>query len=423
MPTSTLPALRRPTGTTTAVIPADWNDRISSIPLGTQGAVAAGVHGQRIRRHLRGAEADATQLPGNLNDNISSFRIPAPGGGGQPTPVTPAATEVCFYADFDFAGAAFCVPMDDNCRDPGGLERQDLVGLSLAPRCRRCRCALQNGFAGTCEVPRRTRPSRRVTSTTTSRRSESRRRPLRPSSRSSPRRHSSRPQRSRLSSSSLSCRPRPSRRSPPPQQPPEARVPGANEVCFYADFGYGERRIVLNGVTEAALGGEWNDRFSRPSGLAAELPPSRCAPTTTLPAPVRVFYWQCGSASGRPQRQHLVVPDPAPAPEAWRRHRLRRRRRPRSRPGIPGGPVGPGGANPPAGDPPPAGDFASGWHATACRRTPCRLPVNRRRLPVNCRRLPVNRRRLPVNHRRRPGQPPPPAGETPPPGGAPPPAP
>ena len=50
---------------------------------------------------------------------------------------------------------------------------------------------------------------------------------------------------------------------PIPPQPPQPRVPGPGEVCFYADFDYGGAvTCTVMGQNQPGLGGDWNDRIS-----------------------------------------------------------------------------------------------------------------------------------------------------------------
>ena len=67
-------------GTTDTALAANWNDRISSIRLGANVASVQVCTDNNFAGTCQVFQDDVAQLPGNLNDAVSSYRIPAQGG-------------------------------------------------------------------------------------------------------------------------------------------------------------------------------------------------------------------------------------------------------------------------------------------------------------------------------------------------------
>jgi len=93
-------------GQSDASLGAQENDQISSIRVGSNARVEV-CEDFNYSGNCRIVTGDIAQLPNSLNDRISSYRTTqiggGGGGGGNPT------GRACFYADYNYNGAAFCL--------------------------------------------------------------------------------------------------------------------------------------------------------------------------------------------------------------------------------------------------------------------------------------------------------------------------
>jgi uncharacterized protein YraI len=130
----------------------DWNDRVSSLRLGENATIEVCADVQFGGTCVVYRD-DVPELPVTLNDAISSYRTPAPGVATISAPATPAANEVCFYSDVNFAGAFFCVALGEaNAALPTEwIDRISSLRLGANAAIEVC---TDIGFAGTCEVYR-----------------------------------------------------------------------------------------------------------------------------------------------------------------------------------------------------------------------------------------------------------------------------
>lgn len=99
-------------GQSDRVIGAEWEDRIASIRVGSNGLVEVCAE----RNYREGCEVfaeDAASLPSGLQDGISSYRT---------TGVTDSASygEACFFTEEDFGGDPLCARQGQNDRVLGG---------------------------------------------------------------------------------------------------------------------------------------------------------------------------------------------------------------------------------------------------------------------------------------------------------------
>ena len=366
-------------GTTTAALGAEWTDRISSLRLGTNVASVQVCTDNQYAGTCQTFQTNVAQLPGNLNDAISSFRIPAPGAQPPPGPVTPAATEVCFYADFNFGGAAFCVPTGTTTAAIPADWNDRISSIQLGTQVPSLEVCTDNNFAGTCEVldADATELAGNLNDNISS---------LRIPAPAAPAAAAEQPPAAPQPPAAEQPQPPPAGQQPPAQQPPageapqpppaaqqpapqppeppapqppppapEARAPGGNEVCFYADFDYaGDAYCAANGTVETALGGTWNDRFSSirlGNGVASV----QVCTDNEFGGACQVFTGNAAQLPGNlnDNISSFRIPAPAPEPAAP----------PAAAPAAPPGPapggVPPGGAAPPPGgggaEPPPAG--------------------------------------------------------------------
>lgn len=196
-----------------------WNDEISSILVGRDASVQV-CEDNGYGGACEAFYNDTNRLPGAFNDVISSYRTPVPGSAG---PIEPRQNEVCFYADFNYGGDAFCVTVgtSDNALGSQWNDRFSSIRVGGNASVEVCR---DTGYQGGCATYRQNVAQL-------------------PSG-----------QNDAISSY----------RTPAGDDQPEPpRGPSANEVCFYSDVDYqGEVFCAALGQSDDSLSAEWNDRIS-----------------------------------------------------------------------------------------------------------------------------------------------------------------
>lgn len=105
------PATCASMGQADASLPSQWNDTISSIAVGSNAQVQV-CQNVNYGGACQVFSQNVSTLPSYLNDEVSSFRTTQFGGNPNPGPQPNA--RACFYQDYNFQGAAFCLSPGQN---------------------------------------------------------------------------------------------------------------------------------------------------------------------------------------------------------------------------------------------------------------------------------------------------------------------
>lgn len=126
-----------------------WNDQISSIRVGSNARVEI-CRDVNYGGDCRIVTGNIAVLPGDMNDAISSFRTTQIGAGTPPPGGPPPFGQACFYADFNFQGASFCLAVGSTVPfvDPAWNDRISSIRVGPGVRVEACQHA---GFEGWCE--------------------------------------------------------------------------------------------------------------------------------------------------------------------------------------------------------------------------------------------------------------------------------
>jgi uncharacterized protein YraI len=197
---------------------ADWNDRISSLRVGSSASVDICTDVEFGGTCVR-YDGDAAELPVVVNDAVSSYRTPA-GQLAGPLPVMPGPNEVCFYSEFNYQGDGFCVTVGQSnpALSADWIDRISSLRVGATASVEAC---TEIEFTGVCalfmanvdQLPPNFNDA--ISSFRTG------------------------------------------------GGGPPLAMPAPNEVCFYADFNYqGDQFCVTLGQLNVAMSPDWNDRIS-----------------------------------------------------------------------------------------------------------------------------------------------------------------